>query len=67
MWRAPRVTLILIDILKLLCAQKVDMCKANQDGTARQPTLQQHVGILKAFNYLHEKGVSVKHPGSIYD
>ena len=60
MWRAPRVTLILIDIVKLLCAQKVDMCKEDQDGTA-PAHIAAACGHLEVIQYLYEQGVSVKH------
>ena len=55
-----------IDIVKLLCAQKVDMCKEDQDGTA-PAHIAAACGHLEVIQYLHEQGVSVKHPGSIYD
>ena len=55
-----------IDIVKLLCAQKVVMCKADQDGTA-PAHIAAACGHLEVIQYLHEQGVSVKHPGSIYD
>ena len=55
-----------IDIVKLLCVQKVDMCKADQDGTA-PAHIAAACGHLEVIQYLHEQGVRVKHLGSIYD